>query len=62
MHCFLAFRLHKNKIEQAPGWNNNLIKWCLDEAKKANLKKEDYWGAFVLDEMKIQVLPKFFGN
>lgn len=39
---------YKNKIEQKPGWNNETLNWCLDEAI-------DYWGALVLDEMKIQV-------
>lgn len=33
-----------------------MLKWCLEEAKKNNLKEQDYWGAFVLDEMKIQVV------
>lgn len=46
---------YKNKIEQKPGWNNETLNWCLDEAKKAMLKDSDYWGALVLDEMKIQV-------
>ncbi|XP_020911089.1 uncharacterized protein LOC110248873 [Exaiptasia diaphana] len=49
-----TIRCYKNKVDQAPGWNDNLLQWCLEEAKKANLRKEDYWGAFVLDEMKIQ--------
>ena len=42
-------------MEQKPGWDADLLKWCLQEAKKANLKEQDYWGGFVLDEMKIQV-------
>jgi hypothetical protein len=27
----------------------------LNEAKAKNLKEQDYWGGFILDEMKIQV-------
>ena len=57
LYCFYVYsdRYHKNKVEQKPGWDANLLKWCLQEAKKANLKEQDYWGGFVLDEMKIQV-------
>ena len=51
----ISDRCHKNKVEQKPGWDANLLKWCLQEAKKANRKEQDYWGGFVLDEMKIQV-------
>lgn len=40
-------------MEQKPGWNNNILKWCLHEAQ---LKPQDYMGGLVLDEMKIQVL------
>lgn len=50
-----TIRCHKNKVEQKPGWDANLLKWCLQEAKKANRKEQDYWGGFLLDEMKIQV-------
>ena len=31
------------------------MEWCLEEAKKRGLKEEDYWGGFVIDEMKIEV-------
>ena len=60
MFSYIAFtcysdRDHKNKVEQKPGWDTNLLEWCLQEAKKANIKEQDYWGGFVLDEMKIQV-------
>lgn len=50
---------HKNKVEQKPGWNREILNWCVEEAKKNNLKDEDYWGGFVLDEMKIQVTKKW---
>lgn len=32
-----------------------MLKLCMEEATKNNLKPEDYWGGFVLDEMTIQV-------
>ena len=32
----------------------SVLRWCADEAKKAGLKPQDYWGGFVIDEMKIQ--------
>ena len=41
---------------QRPGWDSDILKWCLKEAKDNNLKPEDYMGGFVIDEMKIQVL------
>ena len=45
----------KNKVEQSSGWNESILRWCLNEAKKQGLKEQDYWGGFVIDEMKIQV-------
>ena len=42
-------------MELAPGWKNEIMKWCLEEAKKRGLKEEHYWGGFVIDEMKIEV-------
>ena len=45
----------KNKVEQSSGWNESILRWCSNEAKKQGLKEEDYWGGFVIDEMKIQV-------
>jgi hypothetical protein len=39
--------LYKNKVIHTPGWD--------DEAKKQGLKEQDYWGGFVIDEMRIQV-------
>jgi len=41
-------------VEQKPGWDNEMLKWCLQEAKNHNLKPQDYMGGFVIDEMKIQ--------
>ncbi|KAK3738201.1 hypothetical protein QZH41_012782, partial [Actinostola sp. cb2023] len=49
-----TIRHYKNKTEQTPGWNVKILRWCLQEAKDNNLKDQDYWGGFVLDEMKIQ--------
>ena len=52
------YRLYKNKIEENPGWNDEVLQWCLETAQEKNLRKEDYWGGFVIDEMKIQVRAK----
>lgn len=51
----MFFSHYKNKTDQCPGWNEEIIGWCLDEAKKNKLAEADYWGGLVLDEMKIQV-------
>ena len=32
-----------------------MLKWCRETAQEKNLTEEDYWGGFVIDEMKIQV-------
>lgn len=53
-------RYYKNKVDQKPGWNMNLLKWCLEEAQSNKLKPQDYMGGLVLDEMKIQVLCSLF--
>jgi len=42
-------------MEQETGWHDNILSWCLKEAKEKNLKEADLWGGFVIDEMKIQV-------
>ena len=46
-------RYYKNKNEQKPGWQRNIVEWCKYEAKRIGLQEADYWGGFVLDEMKI---------
>lgn len=48
-------RLYKNKVQEMPGWNDEVLGWCLQEACERKLKKQDYWGGFVIDKMKIQV-------
>lgn len=53
---YFLLRYYKNKVDQKPGWNINLLKWCLEEAQSNKLKPQDYMGGLVLDEMKIQVL------
>lgn len=53
MFCF--YRLYKNKIEEKPGWNDQVLRWCLETAQERALRTEDYWGGFLIDEMKIQV-------
>lgn len=57
---FFQLRYYKNKVEQKPGWNINLLKWCLQEAQSNKLNSQDYMGGLVLDEMKIQVLCSTF--
>ncbi|KAL9967256.1 hypothetical protein ACROYT_G025450 [Oculina patagonica] len=49
-----TIRYHKNKREQQPGWHRDMVKWCAQSAEKKNLKNCDYWGGFVIDEMKIE--------
>ena len=51
----VCFRYYKNAVNQDAGWNQEVIKWCQKEAERRNFKPSDYWGGFVLDEMKIQV-------
>ena len=53
------YRFYKNKTEESPGWNDNILEWCLQEARQKQLREGDYWGGFVLDEMKIQVISKW---
>ena len=48
-------RLYKNKVEQRPGWDDEVLAWCCQQAKEKALKAPGYWGGFVIDEMKIQV-------
>jgi hypothetical protein len=55
MLIFSCNRFYKNKVKQKPGWDWNMLLWCLDKAKKNNLQEQDYWGGLILDEMKIQV-------
>lgn len=33
-----------------------MLEWCAQSAKEKNLKDCDYWGGFVIDEMKIEVI------
>ena len=46
-------------MSQDSGWNSEILEWCLLEARERKLKEQDYWGGFVIDEMKIQVLITF---
>lgn len=34
--------------------------WCFQEAKNNNLKEFDWWGGFVIDEMKIEVRNGYY--
>jgi len=53
-------RFYKNKVDEKPGWNDQVLKWCLEAALERGLKKEDYWGGLLIDEMKIQVRRTVF--
>ena len=48
-------RYYKNSVSQEPGWNEDVIEWCAKEAKRQDFKPHDYWGGFIIDEMKLQV-------
>ena len=54
VQCYID-RLYKNKVTERTGWNEDVLRWCLDAAKDSGTKKEDFMGGFVIDEMKIQV-------
>jgi len=56
---YLFYRLYKNKVKECAGWNDKVLKWCLDAAKESGLKPGDYMGGFAIDEMKIQVMSQF---
>ena len=30
----------KNKVEQSSGWNESILRWCSNEAKKQGLKEQ----------------------
>ena len=51
----LISRLHTNKVQEAVGWNDKMIQWCLKEANEKGFRECDFWGEFALDKMKIQV-------
>ena len=53
-------RFYKNKVDEKPGWNDQVLKWCLEAALENGLKEGDYWGGFLIDEMKIQVRGRCF--
>ena len=52
---YVCYRYYKNSVDQKSGWNPETISWCKQEAQRQKLKEQDYWGGFILDEMKIQV-------
>ena len=55
-------RYYKNSVDQKPGWNRETIEWCKHEAERQKLKEQDYWGALVFDEIKIQVNTNASGS
>jgi len=49
---------HKNVVNQAPGINESVIKWTVEEAKSSKRRSIDTAGkvgGLILDEMAIQV-------
>ena len=51
----LFFKILQEFVSQEPGWNEDVIEWCAKEAKRQDFKPHDYWGGFIIDEMKLQV-------
>ncbi|KAL9980208.1 hypothetical protein ACROYT_G008763 [Oculina patagonica] len=49
-----TIRMYKNKVKETPGWNEEVLMWCLNAAKENGLKPGDFMGGFAIDEMKIQ--------
>ncbi|KAK3719592.1 hypothetical protein QZH41_015729 [Actinostola sp. cb2023] len=49
-----TIRMYKNRVQQEPGWKEEILDWCKMEAKSRKFQQHDFWGGFVLDEMKIQ--------
>ena len=47
---------HKNVASQAPGVNESVIKWMVDEAGRKNVGAAGKVGGLILDEMAIQVI------
>ena len=42
-------QLNKNKVYEVPGWNDQVLRWCMEAAGEKALKKEDYLGGFVIN-------------
>jgi len=49
-----TLQIYKNKINQKPGINNELIHWMKNETLSRNLSPDGYEGGLILDEMSIQ--------
>ncbi|KAL9977257.1 hypothetical protein ACROYT_G014639 [Oculina patagonica] len=49
-----TIRMYKNKVKETPGWNEEVLMWCMNAAKENGLKPGDFMGGFAIDEMKIQ--------
>jgi hypothetical protein len=49
-----TLQIYKNKINQKPEINNELIHWMKNEALSRNLPPDGYEGGLILDEMSIQ--------
>ena len=62
-YVFCFADITKILLAKRRGWNDQIISWCQKEAKRQNLRPEEYWGGLLLDEMKIQVhicMPEIF--
>jgi len=44
----------KKNLAGTMKFSSDVCKW----PRKKNLRREDYWGGFIIDEMKIQVCAK----
>ena len=49
LHETFFKRLHKNKVQEAVGWDDKMIQWCLKEATAKGLRE---WGGLALDKIE----------
>lgn len=56
------YRICKYKVKEIPGWNDEILRWCLNAAEESGLKPGDYLGGFAIDKMKIPVNFRKFGR
>ena len=47
-HKSVNYRHHKNKIEQRPGWQWDILEWCLHQAQDKKLQEMDFWGGLII--------------
>ena len=51
----LSLQMLQEQNSEFSGRNGQILGWCLEAARENKLREEDYWGGFVIDEMKILV-------